>query len=346
MNDLSGELKGWIRYVTDPEQGGKAKAIRRRLHDEVEQYLKVHPCPSCELADTEKDNFLRGSFIENGRLRHLVNTDRIALSYWRHGHGGSCLHEKDEEFEQLMHCHPFYNEWMGGAPITIAGSEMQKPGMGLEEECFNSFLAYSVKERLIHRYIIETGMKTQEEPKYYVAQSQDELTQKDTNLLAEIAGNIVHADHTLNNLAQDPDPMVRAAVASNINTPLETLSTLSGDCHPLIRCALALNSSAPDNAVKPLLSDQDPDVVRAAIKHFEMKPACTEGTQTETVYLSPDFLNGAWVRQVIENPNTPADTVRQLNDICTKYAPEKTVRVSTKRRRKKKKTAHKMALKM
>lgn len=110
--------------------------------------------------------------------------------------------------------------------------------------------------------------------KRYVAsydQNNEVYLPSESSSLAQVAGNLAYADNTLENLSHDADPMIRAAMAGNIHTPAETLSELSGDCHPLIRCALALNSATPDELVEPLLNDQDPDVVRAAIKHFEMR---------------------------------------------------------------------------
>ncbi len=266
MSDLSDELKGWFAYVTDSEQTNNATAIRAHLHHHLEQYLKMHSCPSCEIKEEDKDNFLRGSLMEHNRLRHLVNTDKIALAYWRHGHEGTC--------------NPINNEWMGGVPVTCAGAEMMQPGMGMEEECFNSFLAYSVKERLVHQYFIDSGSQSRSaNSKRYVAscdQNNEVYLPTESSLLAQVAGNLAYADKTLENLSHDVDPMIRAAVAGNIHTPADTLSELSGDCHPLIRCALALNSATPDELVEPLLNDQDPDVVRAAIKHFEMREMLTK----------------------------------------------------------------------
>lgn len=261
MSDLSEELKGWISYVTDSEQCDNAVAIKEHLHHHLEQYLKIHACPNCDIKEEDKDNFLRGALFGQSRLRYLVNTDRIALSYWRHGNEGTCNN-------------PITNEWLGGAPVTCAGVEM-KPGMGMEEECFNSFLAYSVKEKLVHKYFIDSGAQLEfsKSKRYVTGCHKDVYWPTQSNMLAKVAENLANADQTLGNLAHDPDPLIRAAVAGNVHTPAQTLSELSGDSHPLIRCALALNTSTPDEMVAPLLDDQDPDVVKAAFKHFESKTA-------------------------------------------------------------------------
>lgn len=108
----------------------------------------------------EGDNFLRGEVMDTTRTERIHRSDRVALSYWRHGESCACRVSKSEEFTDRLHPRSAYKEQLNCLPSSEG--DLNQPGMGLEMDCFTSFLANSAKEQFLHDYQLQSSLASRQ----------------------------------------------------------------------------------------------------------------------------------------------------------------------------------------
>ncbi|MDR0717905.1 MAG: hypothetical protein LBF50_10920 [Azoarcus sp.] len=91
---------------------------------------------------------------------------------------------------------------------------------------------------------------------------------KEVQMRLEEARNKGTSPERLLELAADKDHMVRNAVAENPNTPPEALAHLASD-EDYVRLAVAKHPGTPRDFLAVLVEDGDPEVRRAALRHFK-----------------------------------------------------------------------------
>ncbi len=85
---------------------------------------------------------------------------------------------------------------------------------------------------------------------------------KSTTLMTEylLASNPEALPEILHEIAESPDPTLRARVAENRSTPLSTLVLLLADKNGDVRLSLSHNPALPAMFLSQLVLDPDPDV--------------------------------------------------------------------------------------
>lgn len=182
---------------------GTEEAELKRLKD----YLNDRP----DVGD--KDDYLRGDLLPERRRRHTAETDKIAISYWRHGHGNSCCKEahKSEDFEEIAPSNIYARKL--GTDINRSGYiDLTNPGMGMELSNLISFVVQTGAYCVIDPFAPNLVARRQSCPS-----------------LTKTASRIEALQSTLSELAHDSDPSIRAMAAQNPNTPVVDMQALLVD---------------------------------------------------------------------------------------------------------------------
>ncbi len=164
--------------------------------------------------DVEKDNFLRGDLIPEQRRRRTTNTDRVAISYWRHGTNCPCCQKvtRPQDYHQVAPASAAHSKKLNNELKRNTYLDMNNPGMGMELSNLSSFITESGKYTT---YTPEPSPKPVRNPASVT--------------LTNLASQIQMVADTLSQLAQDEDPVVRAMAAVNPRTPIDVLQVLIND---------------------------------------------------------------------------------------------------------------------
>lgn len=124
------------------------------------------------------------------------------------------------------------------------------------------------------------------------------------SVLELVAGHPQTPSATLESLAADPSPGVRAAAAANPNTPPEALRRLADDPELPVQVALAVNRATPPDVLSRL-GEAESVYVRLRVA---ANPEAPEGT-LEALAADPESLVR---REVAANPKTPPAILSRL----------------------------------
>lgn len=117
--------------------------------------------------EPSKDNFLRGSLMDENRRRHSKTMNKIAVSYWRHGAGCSCCKEshRSEDFEKVAPTSMF-NKGTTADLSRTGYINLNDNDRDTELHCLTSFITESGRHRVITQefsdQVMEASASTEE----------------------------------------------------------------------------------------------------------------------------------------------------------------------------------------
>lgn len=186
-------------------------------------------CEESEICHDDTDNFLRGEILDSTRTERIHRSDRIALSYWRHGESCACRASKSEEFVDELHPRSAYTEQLNCAP-TYEGHVTQ-PGMGLEMDCFTSFLANSTKEQYLHDYLLQSSLSSRR----FFKQTKSHDDMSDEELIKRLDRGLESTRVSLTHLAKRRTP-ITSEMSEVLLEHLDSLRRLANQLHVMDNC--------------------------------------------------------------------------------------------------------------
>src|SRR5579885_723389 len=151
---------------------------------------------------------LHSHLLGHERSKRLFNATKVAISYW---HKNRDTESGAYEVQNDLPDYGFNKDLQRRSPHRL-NHDMQQPGMGLELECFSSFLSHSMKERFVR----EIELQKHNQRRYYSSRSANRPD------ISELRQNLNDRDPEMGDLsrevlAQDLEP----AESAEMNRPLD-----------------------------------------------------------------------------------------------------------------------------
>ncbi|MBS1957644.1 MAG: hypothetical protein JST89_25880 [Cyanobacteria bacterium SZAS-4] len=118
------------------------------------QQMRMQKGTSQEMARVHHDNCLRGQIQASFCLNRIKQANRMGHFYWHNDRENTCEFQVTDRYSRHTSSDTAYLELLKQDPVVGGAFELTPYGMGAELDCLTTFMAASVKDRMVGKFVL------------------------------------------------------------------------------------------------------------------------------------------------------------------------------------------------